>query len=199
MPHEIEAKFIGIDKTHTRERLSALGFKLVKHETLMRRKAFHFKKDIESGRSRWARVRDEGDKITMCVKEIIEKNSINGVLDSEVEIDSFENGVFFLKAMGMHESAYQESYREIWEIFDEPSQSVIEIMIDSWPHIKPYIEIEAISEDVVKRCAELLGFNMNDALYGSVSEVYFREHGIDRKKICSAPLITFETPFRELL
>lgn len=199
MNHEIEAKFLSIDKTHMRERLSALGFKLVKHETLMRRKAFHFKEDVESGRERWARVRDEGDKITMCVKEITDSKNINGVLESEIEVDSFENATFLLKGLGMNETAYQENYREIWEIFDESSQSIIEIMIDSWPHIKPYIEIEAINEDVVKRCSELLGFNMDNALYGGVDEVYFREHGIEHKRICRAPLITFETPFKELL
>lgn len=199
MQKEIEAKFIGIDKVYVRERLSALGFKLKKHETLMRRKAFHFANDVEQGRKRWARVRDEGDKIVMTVKEILKENDIDSVLESEVVIDSFEQGAFLLKALGMGETAYQENYREIWTVYDNESKSEVEVVIDSWPHIKPYIEIEGKDTEVVSRCANLLGYDMKNALYGAVDTVYEAEHGIPRDNINRASVITFETPFKSLL
>jgi hypothetical protein len=37
----------------------------------------------------------------------------------------------------MREKSYQETYREVWEMNNE-----IEIMIDEWPGMSPFIEIE---------------------------------------------------------
>jgi len=39
--------------------------------------------------------------------------------------------------MGLRQKAYQETRREVWKINDE-----IEIMLDEWPGISPFIEIE---------------------------------------------------------
>jgi len=41
----------------------------------------------------------------------------------------------------------------------------LEITIDEWPFLEPFVEIEGDSEESVKNVAEKLGFNYKDALF----------------------------------
>lgn len=55
--------------------------------------------------------------------------------------------------MGLPYKPFQESKRETWEFEDE------EIMLDEWPWLKPYIEVEGNSEVQVHKISEQLGFD----------------------------------------
>ena len=48
-------------------------------------------------------------------------------------------------------------YREVWEINDE-----VECMLDIWPGLQPYIEIEGANEDIVKKYSAILGFDYSE-------------------------------------
>ncbi|MCL5011118.1 MAG: hypothetical protein M1127_02825 [Patescibacteria group bacterium] len=128
MQTEYEATFINIDKDKVKEKLKQIGAVLVKPEVLMKRYTFNLFEGQDK-QCAWARVRDEGDKITMSFK-IVNDGGI-GRIDEQKEIclkiDDFNNGVEFLKALGCQEKAYQESKREIWQI------SETEICIDEKP------------------------------------------------------------------
>lgn len=50
-----------------------------------------------------------------------------------------------------------------------------EIVIDEWPWIKPYIEIEADSAQKVKDAAAKLGFDWGEAVFGSVDVIHNRD------------------------
>jgi adenylate cyclase, class 2 len=195
MKKEIEAKFLDINKDEVRKNLQNLEFSLLCPERLMKRKAFHFQDDLKTDRMRWARVRDEGNKITMTVKEVKTKDDINGVFESEVIIDSFEEGVNLLKSVGMMETSYQETYREEWIRKEEE----IHITIDTWPHLNPFIEIEASDAKMVKYYAKKLEFNFKKALFGGVDIIYGKVHNIKRKVICAVPRITFDITLEEML
>jgi adenylate cyclase class 2 len=78
--------------------------------------------------------------------------------------------------------------REVWE------RNGVEVTIDTWPGLSPFIEIEGMDESVVRSVSEELGFNFDTAVFGSIDLVYEKEIGIPAKTIISLPEITFVNP-----
>ena len=182
---EYEATFTKINKDQMRQKLKKIGAKLIKPEFLMKRVVFHPPKQIKNG---WMRVRDEGDKITMSLK-IIMGSKITDQKEIELIIDDLENGCNFLEAIGARQKSYQETKRELWRLDN------CEITIDTWPGLKPFVEIEGKSENGVKKVAKKLGFNWQDAYFGATDEIYERELGIPMNVINNeTPEITFKNP-----
>lgn len=190
MVKEIEAKFFIEDKDTMRKNLKELQLNLLKEEFLMKRKCFH---SNEVGH-KWMRVRDEGDKITMTFKEVT-SNGINGVEEVEIEVSNFTNACELLKKTNFFEVAYQESLREIWK------NDEVEIVIDTWPFLQSYIEIEAETEEIVKKYSKLLNFDFEkDVSFGGVGILYSKTYGIPEKEVNNAPIVTFEEKsFEKLL
>lgn len=178
MPPEIEATFIDINKNRLREKLRQAGARLVQPEILMRRVVF----DVDE--RTFVRVRDEGNKVTMSYKHL-DDLSLSGMKEICLEVDDYEKAIAFVKACGLRMKADQETYREEWELDD------VEITIDTWPWIPSYAEIEGMNEDAVKVVAEKLGFDMNDAMYGSVDQVYKVYYDVDVGEINYCPEIKF--------
>lgn len=112
------------------------------------------------------RIRDEGDKVTMTYKKFHDEAAIGGVRELEVQVSSFDDTVKLLELAGWPAVTYQESKRETWRLND------VEIVVDEWPWIAPYIEVEGPSEERVRRVAEELGFDWKDAVVGSVDVIY---------------------------
>ena len=77
--------------------------------------------------------------------------------------------------------------REIWEINNE-----IELMIDIWPWLKPFIEIEGKTEKIVKKYSELLWFNYSEWIFWTVDQIYLKELWIKPDIINNLAEITFE-------
>lgn len=190
MGKEIEAKFFIEEKDSMRKNLKKLQLNLIKEEFLMKRKCFH---SNEAG-YKWMRVRDEGDKITMTFKEIT-SNGINGVEEIEIEVNDFFNACELIKKTNYFEVSYQETLREIWR------NNEVEIVIDTWPFLQPYIEIEAESEEIVRKYSKLLNFDFEkDASFGGVAILYNKAFGIPQKEVNDAPIVTFEEKsFEKLL
>jgi len=182
MQIEVEAKFLNIDRDEMRRKLSAVGFTCIRPNFLMRRVVF----DVPGHDfNTWGRVRDEGDKITMTIKRTNDEKSITGTEEIEVIIDDFEAGVKLLEGCGLVRKAYQETWREKWQ------RDGVEVVLDEWPAIEPFCEIEGPDEEIVRTVAAQLGFNWSDAMFGAVGAVYKRI-GIDPKIINSHPVITFD-------
>lgn len=156
---EIEATFLEINKDDLRAKLRELGAKLVTPERLMRRVVFGLTEHS------FARVRDEGDRITLTYKNHFAEG-IDGTEEINVEVSDYENSIALLKACGLHAKSDEDSYRESWEL------GGVEIDIDTWPWIPSYVEIEGKDKTAVAEVAEKLGFKMDEAVYGSVDEVY---------------------------
>ena len=134
MNNEIEAQFLDINKNEIRKKLKQIGTKLVRPEVLMRRIVF------DVGPHQFARVRDEGDKIVMTYKNVSDDKSIMGTKEVNVVVDNYENAILLLKSCGLEEKAEQESLREVWILGE------VEICIDEWPWLPPFIEVEGPSE-----------------------------------------------------
>jgi len=166
---EYEATFANINKDDMRERLIKVGANLIKPEFMQKRICF----DLPSGhqiKGAWLRVRDEQDKVTMSYKEV-NGTKIEDQKEICLKIDNFNEGVKFLESIGAEQKAYQESYREFW-LLDK-----VEIYIDEWPYLEPYVEVEGKSEEEVRRASEKLGFNYDQALFCSVDTLYNKKYG----------------------
>lgn len=159
MDLEIEATFVDIDKDKLRVKLNAIGAKLIQPETLMRRVVFNVNAHS------FIRVRNEGKRIILTYKNHL-NNTITGTEEINVEVSDYEKTIAILKAGGLKPKSEEDSYREKWQLDD------VEIDIDTWPWIPSYVEIEGPSEERVRKVSEQLGFNMNEAIIGSVDEVY---------------------------
>lgn len=110
-------------------------------------------------------------------------------------VDSFEQAEALLAALGCRRKAYQETKRELWTL------DGVEIMIDEWPFLDPFVEIEGTSEEAVKSVAEKLGFDYAQAIFGAVDVVYMRKYPhLTADRINNhTPSIIFEceNPFEE--
>lgn len=169
MSKEIEAKFLQIDVNVIRQKLKDAGAVKKSPMKLMRRVM------IKTNQMRldnsFLRVRDEGNKVTMTYKRF-DNQSVDGCEEIEMVIDNFEKAIELLKAAGLTPVTYQESKREIWQLREA------EIVIDEWPWVKEYLEIESSSKAKVKSAAKQLGLNWKDAVFGSVMRAYEAEYPI---------------------
>ncbi|MDO4508003.1 MAG: class IV adenylate cyclase [Candidatus Saccharibacteria bacterium] len=179
MQPEIEAAFLDINKDALREKIKEQGGELILPETLMRRVVF----DTNTPNS-FARVRDEGDKITMTYKRV-DDLSLSGSKEICFNVDDYDKAIQFVEALGYEGKAYQETLRENWEL------DGVEISIDTWPWIPTFVELEGPTEEAVKNVAEKLGFDMKDAHYGSVDETYKLYYDIENDYINYYPEIKF--------
>lgn len=186
MKTEIEVKFCDIDLDATREILARAGAVCEQPMRLMRR--IIIETETLAQRHGFVRVRDEGDRTTLTYKQFDEA-SLTGAKEIEVTVSDFDATVALLEQVDLVHKSFQESRRETWKLGD------VEVVIDEWPHLNAYIEIEGASEEGVKRAAEKLGFDWADAVFGSVTEVYQHQYpNGNARELVNMPRIAFDEP-----
>lgn len=167
MPIEHEAKILDIAPDATERLILDKGGQKL-GDRFMRRYVY----DITPGdQSKWIRLRDTGDEITLTVKQIT-SDAIDGTHEIEVGVDDFAATNALLGVMGFTAKSYQETKRTSF-ILDGA-----QVEIDTWPQIPPYLEIEAGSKDEVVRVAGLLGYTEADLTGENTIKIYAR-YGID--------------------
>lgn len=186
MKKEIEATFLSVDKDSIRAKLKKAGFELKAPEYLMRRKTFDFSR-VAPGRNKWGRVRQESDKVTMTVKEV-RGSGINDTYEVELIVNDFGTAASFFEACGIPAKAFQENMREVWV------RNGVEVTIDTWPGLNPFVEIEGANEKIVRETSNELDFDFEKAVFGSIDLVYEKELGIPAETIIRLPEITFSNP-----
>ena len=73
-------------------------------------------------------------------------------------------------------------------------------MVDEWPFLEPFIEIEGNDEDSVKLVTKKLGFDYSKAIFSSVDELYTEKYKVSEDVVVNkTPRIAFEdnNPFIE--
>ncbi len=186
MKKEVEAKFLSVNKDLLRVKLKSKGFDLKTPDYMMRRKTFDFSR-IAPGRNKWGRVRQESDKVTMTIKEV-RGLGINDTYEVELIVNDFDTAASFLEACGAPVKAFQENMREVWV------RDGVEVMIDTWPGLNPFVEIEGSNEKIVQEISSELGFEFRKAVFGSIDLIYEKEIGIPAETIIRLSKITFSNP-----
>lgn len=182
---EFEAKFFPIDKNDIKNKLVTAGGKLLQQERLHRRMVYLLNEQKPA--HTWLRVRDEGDKTTIALKEIINSNQIDGVKELEIDASNFEKICTLFARLGLQSTSYQENLRETWKL------DAAFITIDTWPGLEPFLEIEGNSIIHVTQVAKKLLLNVDQALFGAVSTVYEKAYNLTLNEFNSICRLDFAT------
>lgn len=192
MEKEIEVKFLDIDVSDIRKKLASVGGTCQQPMRDLRRVVIQ---NEATGRNSYLRVRDEGDKTTLTYK-VFESLSLHGANEIETTVGDFDTAVRILTAVGLKPESSQESRRETWKL------DGAEVVIDEWPWLKPYIEIEGESEKIVREAAVKLGFDWDvQAAFGDIMVAYRAEypHLTERDTIGNLEQVQFNTPLPDML
>ncbi|MTE20168.1 CYTH domain-containing protein [Streptomyces sp. TRM43335] len=179
MKHEYEAKFLAVDVTDLQTRLTRLGAVQVLPRTLLTRKIFE-NDALDVGA--WIRLRNEGTRSTLTLKQVTDATTIDGTTEVETEVADLHAMAEILRRIGLREVRYQENYREEWRLGE------VVFDFDTWPDLPTFVEIEGPDEASVRQAAALLELDYSEARFGSVDEIYKSEAGRD---ILSEPTLLF--------
>jgi len=167
MKKEIEARLLDVDVESFREKLDKANAQFV-GDWLQMRYCYDFNPARENS---WIRLRTNGKDTTLTIKEIGDAR-IDGTKESEVVVSDFDTTNEILEKLGYVARSKQEN-RRIRYVLDD-----VEVDIDIWPMIPPYVEFEAASEDLIRRCVEKLGIDFDLLVTLDVQSVY-EHYGID--------------------
>jgi len=167
MKTEFEAKILEIDVDKITKRLSKLGAKKIA-ERMMKRFVYDFNPKKENS---WIRLRFDGTKTTLTIKEI-NNDKIDGTKEIEINVDDFDKTNLLLEKLGYIHKGYQENKRVSYKLGD------VEIELDFWPKIPPYLEVEGNSIEDVQKVVKQLGFDISQTTSINTTEVY-KKYGID--------------------
>lgn len=177
--NEYEAKFLEIDVETTIGALRAAGAQQVLPKTMFTR--LIFENEAVQG-EQWLRLRDEGGKATLTLKQVTDATHINGTTEIEIEVDDLAKTAELLAALGLRQVRYQQNYREEWQL-----DGVI-YDFDTWPELPTFLEIEGSSEKAVRDAVASLGLDYDQARFGSIDLIYKSELGRD---ILAEPTLLF--------
>ncbi len=171
MDTEFEIKVLDIDLGRTRSFLRDLGF--------IEQSSFEFKRyiySVKSNNKSWLRLRTDGKKTTLSVKEYT-SDKVDGVKELEVVVSGFEQTHLLLQKLDHTSDSYQENRRTVFisKKYDA------EISIDEWPHIPAYLEIEAKDKKTVNELLAKINVNNNPTTSAPTEDVYAR-YGLDLNK-----------------
>lgn len=187
MQTEYEAKFLNINPADVTVRLKQFGYTCVKPRVLMTRVSLHQPPERHNIHE-WWRVRNEGDgTITMTYKRT-DADTLDGTREIEIQVDDFDRAIAILESTGVQRVAFQETYRETWRL------NTIEVCLDEWPGLNPFIEIEGPNGANVETAARELGFDPATAVFGGVGKIYHTELGLNEHDINSMFEIVFSNP-----
>lgn len=176
MQTEIEAKFLEIDHAALRTKLTELGAECVYESRMFKRRNFDFPDMRLDKKQAWIRLRDEGDKVELMIKQKV-GDKLGDIRETAVLVNDFEAATEFLFGLEMIQKTEQESKRELWHYKDA------EIMLDEWPWAKPFAEVEAETAEAVESVARELGLDWTQAIFDTVEPVYYNQYRVTREQI----------------
>lgn len=171
---EIECKYLDIDPKAIAKKLEVLGANR-KFKRLFRRYVFDYPDLRLDEQSAWLRLRDEGDRIALTYKQrqgVAAGKNDAGMTEIEVAVGDFDTTASLLRAVGLVPKFYEENWRTAYDL------DGVEVVIDEWPLIPPYVEIEGNSWETVDKAATRLGFDPEEKLICSTMQVY-EKYGIN--------------------
>lgn len=190
MKTELEVKFANVSIEVIRQALQAAGAVCEQPMRLMKRALVE--EPHHQVEHAFLRIRDEGDKTTLTFKRRADPDaaSIDSVKELEVEVSDFDKTVEIFSEAGWKYKTFQESKRETWKL------DGTEVVIDEWPWLNPYIEIEGESEAAIKKVAEKLGLSWDDVLFGHIDALYEMQYKFQDgiRGVIDLPEVRFNAP-----
>ncbi len=145
--------------------------------------------------NKWIRLRETDNLATVTTKHILKKDNQSdkqNVLETEIEVPAIEEANELLEQLGFVHRNYQEKRRITYLV------NGIEVDIDFWPLIPPYIEIEDEDSDKINATIDLLNLRDYEIVSCNTEEVYkkyniniydYRELRLDEKSKCKQSML----------
>ena len=168
MESEYEITVLDTDVSEIEKKLESIGA-IKQGEYFQKRNLYNFHEEY---RGRFIRLRTNGEKTTLTIKDKSAKKEIGSVKELEIEVSSFEKTNEILELLGYEHSTYQENKRIIYKL------GHIEFDIDTWPMIPTYLEIEGKNKEDVEKMIKILDIDEEKLSLDKVSEIY-KKYGID--------------------
>lgn len=170
MKIEYEVRILGIDPEKIKTKLLSIGA-IHRGDFLLRRCVY----DIPGREDQaWVRLRRDDVK-TMLALKVRTGNGVKGVEETEVRVDSFVNTKQILDGMNLKFVAWQENKRTTYQLGE------LEFCVDTWPLLKPHLEIEGPDAAAVKKGVALLGYSLSQTTTKTMVEIY-QDNGLDLHK-----------------
>ena len=125
--------------------------------------------------SKWIRLRQTGDETTITIKRIVNSKGeyeLDAVDELEFAVPNIDAGKQLLEDLGYFSARHQIKMRIAYDYKNT------EIVIDKWPKLAPYIEIEGPTKDKIEEAVLMLGYEAKDAIVINTDDVY-SQNGID--------------------
>jgi adenylate cyclase class 2 len=167
MKTEFETKVLNINVATVIKKLKEIGAKETL-EVLSRRYLYYPNKDDGT----FIRLREMGKKTTVTYKERSNSTEIGQTQEIEVSTTDFKKTAEILSKINFNKTLYQENKRQTFILED------IQFSIDSWPHINPFLEIEADSKENVQKGLALIGLIGEDVGDKGLRDIY-NDEGLD--------------------
>lgn len=168
MKNEYEIAILDIDKEEILKKLKQLG---ATFDSENYQKRYTYNIDTEF-KERFIRLRTNGIKTTLTIKDKSAPKEIGSVKELEFEVQDFCLANEFLETLGYHHTLYQENKKTIYKLNN------VEVSIEEWPMIPPYIEIEGQNKEDVEQMIDILQVNKSKLTLDKVSEIY-NHYGIN--------------------
>jgi adenylate cyclase class 2 len=184
---EIEGKILNIDPVGIAKLLLGLGASFVA--------SLHYKRYVfelpSPDQKRWLRLRTDGAKTTLAVKEISD-NTIIGTKEWEVSVSDMGTVLIILEKLGLQPKSIQENFR-IAFIYEGT-----EVSLDFWPGLDPYLEIESLDSSGVYSTAHKLGFDGKSVTGKNTKELY-SDAGVHLEMIANLKFTSLPAALTELM
>lgn len=125
--------------------------------------------------SKWIRLRKTGDDTTITIKKIVNSSGeyeLDAVKELEINVPDIDTGLELLSDLGYFFARHQKKMRLAYDYKNT------EIVIDKWPMLPPYIEVEGPSKDEIEEAVLMLGYGVENTKVINTDDVY-KEIGID--------------------
>lgn len=171
MKIEYEVKILDINIDNIKDKLNLLWAECL-WEDIQKRYVYDFN-PIDP--NKWVRLRQKWTKSTLTVKEILD-DSITWTKEIETTVWDFDDTNKILEELWYKAKAYQENKRISYKL------DWVEVELDFWPKIPPYMEIEWQNEQEVENIVNKLWFKMENTTSINTTKVY-KKYWIDLDSI----------------
>ncbi len=171
---EFEVKFLDVEPDAIEKKILSLGG-ACEYDRVYTDKVFDYPDLRLHEQKAWIRLRDKGDKITLTYKQRFgsgEGGNDLGMQEVEVKVSDFDKTAEFLERIGLKQKFFEEKRCKHFML------DGVEVNIDTWPLIPPYIEIEGQNWETVQRTAEKLDFEWGKRVVLSKMQIYTK-YGIN--------------------
>ena len=118
---------------------------------------------------KWIRLRQTGDETTITIKKVVDgkgEYDLDAVEELEFGVPNIVIGKSFLENMGYFPARHQKKMRIAYDYENT------EVVIDKWPKIPPYIEVEGKTKEEIYHVVNALGFKPEDVKIINTDDVY---------------------------